>query len=128
MMSISQVYSERSEAFGISSVGQIRANSWEFPLLAKYYLSRRHFPFRFFMSGGYVLRHLSDVESVFLRENPVHGVAGGGGLRLRVGPLRLAPEIRYTRWRGRPFDEQGSRGFFLRSAQNQVDLLLAVTF
>jgi hypothetical protein len=63
-----------------------------------------------------------------LRDNPTHGIAAAGGLRLNFGALHIAPEIRYTRWIGRPFDEQGSQGFFVQSARNQVDFLIGVRF
>ena len=120
--------------------------------MAKYYLRRRALPVRPFVSGGYVVRSLSGIQgaarsfgsdlasgapfdrtiplntSFLLRDNPTHGLAAAGGLQLRAGPLRLAPEFRYTRWTGRAFDEQGSRGFFVQSLQNQVDLLVGLSF
>ena len=113
-------YSTVDSAFGITSIGQVRANSWEFPLLLKYYLPVRLPSARPFIEIGYVARHLDVVkatESIFgrdtiggnpvnqtialnrsflLRDNPTHGVAVGGGLRFRAGRLRIAPEIRYT--------------------------------
>ncbi len=140
-------YSATSSAFGITTSTQVRANSWEFPILAKYYFSRR-----LYVSGGYVVRSLSGVEATthefgvnpatgapvdstfrpetafLLRENPTHGIAVAGGLRLNVGLARIAPEIRYTRWTSPAFDEQGSRGFFVRSTQNQLEFLVGLTF
>jgi hypothetical protein len=67
-------------------------------------------------------------EKEWLRDNPTVGVVVGGGLRLKAGLVRIAPEVRYTRWGGRPIDDQGSRGFFVQSRQNQVDLLVGLTF
>ena len=104
------------------------------------------------VSGGYVLRNLSGITDVirdfgsdyltgapydktyngdpsyFLRDNPTHGVTAGGGLRFRVGFLRVSPEIRYTRWSGSSFQEAGSFGSFVQSKQNQLDLLVGLTF
>lgn len=102
------------------------------------------------LSGGYAVRSLTGAEAVShnfggdivtgapidstfrgaepLSANPTHGVVVGAGLRLNAGLIRIAPEIRYTRWRGRPIDDQGWRGFFARSTQNQVDLLIGLTF
>jgi hypothetical protein len=121
----------------------------EFPLLLKCYLPGP--VARPYVSGGYVVRHVFSTSggahligttpggipidttlrpdnSVLLEDNPVHGFAVAGGLRLRMGPLAIAPEIRYTRWTGRTFDDVGPRGFFLRSVQNQVDILLGLSF
>jgi hypothetical protein len=104
-----------------------------------------------FVHGGYVIRHLSRIRasvhifgaspggtpidttfsvpaSTVLHENPTHGIAAGAGLRLGAGRLHLAPEVRYTRWGGRPFDDQGPGGFFLESSQNQVELLVGLSF
>ena len=138
--------------FGITSISQVRANSWEFPLLLKYYLPGRLLPARPFIEIGYVARHLDVVKAIassfgrdsisgtivnqtiplntsfLLRDNPTHGVAVGGGLRFLAGRLRIAPEIRYTRWTGRGFDEQGSRGFFVQSVQNQAEVLVGLSF
>jgi hypothetical protein len=63
-----------------------------------------------------------------LRKNPTHGAAIAGGLRINAGPVRIAPEIRYTRWIGRAFDEESSRGVFVQSTQNQVEFLVGITF
>jgi len=135
---------------GFTTMGQVRAHSWEFPLLLKYYLPLPPAA-RPFVSGGYVIRHLSAARgsaritgtfssgtpidttlsvprSVVLRNNPTHGAIVGAGWRLAAGWLKVAPELRYTRWAGRPFDDQGPRGFFLQSSQNQVDLLVGLSF
>jgi hypothetical protein len=63
-------YSSTGSAFGITDSTQVRANSWEFPILAK-----RYFPRRFYLSGGYVVRSLSGVEATFheFGTNPVTG-------------------------------------------------------
>ena len=144
-------YSTADSFFGETDIVQVRANSWEFPMLAKYYLARR-LSIRPFVEGGYVLRRLSGVEgsvhsfgqnivtgapfdttrplntAFLLRDDPTHGFAGGGGLRFGAGRLRVAPEFRYTRWTGRGFDEQGSRGFLVQSVENQAEILVGVTF
>jgi hypothetical protein len=145
-------YSTSDNFFSITSITQVRANSWEFPLLLKYYLRGHGLPVRPYVEGGYVVRHLSGVEGIFrsfgrdivtgapfdtssplntsflVRDDPTHGLAVGGGLRFRAGPLRLAPEIRYTRWTGTAFSEQGARGFFVQSLQNQAEFLIGLSF
>jgi hypothetical protein len=138
---------------GLQSTGmeQLRANSWEFPLLAKYYFTPRA-PLRLYVSGGYVARRLSGIDAVIhsfgtdvgtglpfditynpvttylLQDNPTHGVAIGGGARLHAGFLRISPEIRYTHWGGAPFNTQGSRGYFVTSTENQLDVLIGLSF
>jgi hypothetical protein len=145
-------YSTIDTAFGITSITRVRANSWEFPLLVKYYLPSLGVSLRPFVEAGYVVRHLTGVEasahtfgrdtiagipinqtiplntSFLVRDDPTHGFAAGGGVRLRFGRLRIAPEVRYTRWTGRGFEEQGSRGFFVQSVQNQADFLVGLSF
>ena len=134
---------------GITIRGQARAHSWEFPMLLKYYLP--WLAARPFVGGGYTIRRFSKVEgtaqisgtlssgtpietrfsvprSTVLHNDPTHGMAAGLGLRLITQRLHLSPEIRYTRWTGRPFDDQGPRGFVLQSTQNQVEVLLGVSF
>jgi hypothetical protein len=63
-----------------------------------------------------------------LRENPSHGLTVGGGVRLHAGSLSITPELRYTGWTGRPFEDQGSRGFFVESIRHQLDLLVTISF
>jgi hypothetical protein len=145
-------YSTTDSAFGVTTNTRVRANSWEFPILLKYYVPGSELPLKPFIEGGYVVRRLFGVDGVassfgvdsiagisvnntltlnnsFLtRDNPTSGVTAGGGLRISLGPLRLSPEVRYTRWIGRAFDEQGSRGFFVQSQQNQAEFLLGVSF
>jgi len=145
-------YSTTDTAFGITTAARIRANVWEFPILAKHTLPGRGLPVRPSVAAGYVVRRASGVKETVhtfgrnpvtgepvdttdrldtrfvTRDNPTNGVTVGGGANLRAGPLRIAPELRYTRWLGRLFDEQGSRGFFVRSTSNQVDVLVGVTF
>jgi hypothetical protein len=130
---------------------KVRANSWEIPIVVKYHLRLKHSPVKFHVSCGYALRHLSGVSEVvhefgrdptgntydrtynlsttyLLFNNPTNGITAGGGLSFRMGFLRVSPEIHYTRWTGRPFLDAGSHGSFAQSAQNQLDLLVGLTF
>ena len=144
-------YNSTASGLQSTTMDQVRANSWEFPLLAKYYFTPRA-PLRLYVSGGYVARKLSGVDELLhifgtdvgtglpfdttsrpnttylLQDNPTHGVAVGGGARLHLGFLHVSPEIRYTRWGGTPFNTQGSQGYFVSSTENQLDLLIGVSF
>ena len=145
-------YSTTDTVFGVTNLARVRANSWEFPLLFKYYLPGLELPVRPFIEGGYVARRLFSVDGVshsfgrdtiggtlvdstitlnpsfLVHDNPTHGVSVGAGLRLGTSHLHLTPEVRYTRWTGRSFDEQRSRGFFVQSIQNQAEFLLTLGF
>jgi hypothetical protein len=146
-------YNTSTGYLGQTSLRRVRANSWEFPFLVKYYLPPRSASMRPYVSGGYSLRNLSHVQefvhefgrdyltgepfdktyirngSYLLIDNPTHGATLGGGMLFRNRRLRIAPEIRYTRWSGyATFLEAGPRGYFVLSAANQWDLLLSLTF
>jgi hypothetical protein len=60
-----------------------------------------------------------------LRHRHTHGPVLGAGLDFGWGRVRLAPELRVTRWVDRNF---GTRDSSLRSNLTGIDLLLGVTF
>jgi hypothetical protein len=142
-----------AEGLGIVTNTRLRANSLEFPLLAKYYFGPRIVHTKFYATGGYVVRHMSGFDisihsygtnpfspgqidynahdpstQNYVRDNPASGFVAGGGARFHFGHFALAPEVRYTRWAGITFDQFGSRGFFVQSHQNQADVLVGITF
>ena len=146
-------YNAIAGGLGTDSTTRLRANTWDFPLLAKYYLKPRIGPVRLYATGGYVVRYLSGFDiaihtlgvapvtrkpidftfhtsssQYYVRDNPASGFVAGGGARLHVGRLAVAPEVRYTRWVGLTFDDFGSHGFFVTSLQNQADVLVGITF
>lgn len=63
--------------------------------------------------------------AVQLRHRHTHGFVLGAGMDFRRGKLRLAPEIRATRWVDRNFGTQDS---LLRSNLMQIELLLGLKF
>lgn len=132
-------YSTFEIGFDRASTTRVRANVWEFPVLAKYYLRGGRSSPRPYAAAGYAIRRVSGLEAAynsipfettrfFLRDNPTHGLAAAGGLRFRLGRLWAAPEVRYVRWNGRPFDQQGPRGFFIQSLRNQAEILVGIGF
>lgn len=130
---------------GIDTLAQsaTTANSWEFPLLAKYRLTGG--PIRPYIDGGVSFDHLSGVTQLTrLTVFPSHvttstgtspelmnsfreGGVIGGGLELHLGFLRLSPEIRYTRW-GQDSFRDLDNGSLLRSSPNQAEFLVGITF
>jgi opacity protein-like surface antigen len=115
------------------------ANSWEFPVLGKYALFGG--PLRPFIDAGANFRHISGVDqvrttltAVDVNVNPVIefnkvndiGFTFGGGIELKLGIVRITPELRYTRWGSENFRDPVSS--LLRTNKNQGDFLLGLTF
>ena len=117
-----------------------RANSWEFPILAKFR------PFRpVFVEGGFVPRTMSggsthyesisidfsgnskrDTGDLKTDYDASRGWIVGGGLELPFRHLRLAPEVRYTRWNDQPVFLYGPHGYFVQSTQNRADIIIGL--
>src|SRR5690348_1463260 len=57
-----------------------------------------------------------------------HGVLVAGGLETRFGPIHLSPEIRYTHWSSPALNVEGPRGFHYQMAQEQLDVLVGISF
>jgi hypothetical protein len=123
----------------------VKGNSWDFPLLAKYCFGRKVRPC---LAGGAALRYIGPVrgtgeisthdliagttttrpldtsEPSELRKRFYPGLTAAAGVELRHGPLRFGPEIRYTHWTA---NISGSGGV-LRFAPDQVEILLGILF
>jgi hypothetical protein len=120
------------------------ANSWDFPILAKFRFLRLPV-LSPYVGAGVSFRHISGVSSITEQESltfpliPVtrstattsttlnnrsgHGGVVGLGAEMRVPFVRISPEIRYTRWGAdRNLDP------WLHSAQNQVEVLVGIAF
>jgi hypothetical protein len=134
-----------SEQYGLPTYRYywIRANSLEVPIVLKRYFSGTAQPF---LSGGGVLRSLVGSighgqtlsypdyalvkweEKPHFESNPNVGVTFGGGIQLRSGRVRFSPEIRYTRWITAPVNESGTKGYELKSTDDQLSFLINLTF
>ena len=109
--------------------GTIRANVVEFPVLAKYYFSARDAAIRPYASGGVSFRKQWLEENrrltAFRTTDPGIGAVAAGGVAFRLGPLKLAPEVRYIRWGGnqlslhQPCQLQGRRYHILTRSNNE---------
>lgn len=124
---------QTSAADGLTSyTTRHRANSWEFPLLGKFYFSGRDSKIQPFLGSGWAFRKMwIDSQTTSLSPNSVIstdslsrtsdtgvGAVFSGGVRIGQGRLSFVPEFRYTRWGGQDFP----------TARNQVDFLLGVRF
>lgn len=115
---------------------RLRGNSWEFPLLGKYYFGARAAHWQPFVSTGFAFRTV-DYHSSFtvpsadpgqviyvfqadnFRGNIGVGAVFAAGARMHLtSHFSVSPEVRYTRW--------GSADTSL--ASNQALLLVGLTF
>jgi len=124
-----------------SSVTRARANSWEFPIVAKY---RWRLPC---ILAGVAPRHVDgEFANSGTNTNPTTGVrsfssstgkldfvtgvgfVAGGGVEFGLGRIHVAPEVRYIRWKDPMFSDFGSRGYYLLVPQNEVQVLMGLTW
>lgn len=141
-----QGYRSRYGSFMGASFSRVSANAWEVPVVLKYRLGKS--VVKPYIVAGVSPRMMSGVSDD-LSGYTMDGVTGaiiyvhshgttnwsnsvgavfGGGLQFGFGSLRLAPELRYTRWNNVARSEVNSYGYELHSTQNQVDLLLGISW
>ncbi len=109
---------------------------WEFPFMFQYTAIRG--PLRPFVNAGASFRHISGVQtsligpgvspittntSDFLRNWSNWGGVMGVGVALKLGPLEVKPEFRYTRWINQDFNSLG-----LTNSLNESVILLGIGF
>ena len=97
--------------------------TWEFPVLARYRLTASKFaPFA---EAGPSVRASGNNNGYAPSR---FGATGGGGVEVKAGTLRLSPAVRYTRWA----KDQSTFGTpqvdYPRTAANQVETLVGVSF
>ena len=115
-----------------------RGNSWEFPLLGKYYFHSPSDKWEPYLGTGYVFRNIrlhadgqtvtTDSAGAALSSNVSHyaygtglgiGATAAAGVRIHSGRFAILPEIRYTRWGGTDN---------YQIPRNDVKLLVGITF
>ncbi len=106
-----------------------RFNSWEFPILLRSYPLGRNPLFQPFLSAGLNIRATSG-EFLGLGHNrqTSSGLVLAAGVRNGPGRIKVAPEIRYTRWADRPPLLAGPEGTAARLNANQLEVMLGLTF
>jgi hypothetical protein len=141
-------YTTSGARAGASSTARTVGNAWEFPFLAKRRFGKRSV--RPYMDAGiaidWVYGRQTGSETLVTPTLPpvttvtpldwslsadnsvVAGVALGGGLELGAGVLHFSPEIRYTRWFTPHFIGGGGEFGALASQQNQVEVMVGITF
>ncbi len=107
-----------------------RSDSWQFPVMLKFTGGGQFIaPV---VGAGVSVRHINnfgDVPSYLFNsstEQNTVGFVAGGGLRIKVGPLNITPEVRYTRWGGSSFSQ--SLVNLLPLNRNEASVLVGITF
>jgi len=123
--------------YGYNSVGTVTSatttGAWEFPLLLKYKFKAPMV--RPYIEGGVAWDKLSGLTQAIssavtsapneLHKDVTHGVVFGGGIEVKLLVIRVAPEIRFTRWNDHHFlDVSG----LLKSNLNQGEFLVGISF
>jgi hypothetical protein len=97
-----------------------------------------------FVDAGASIRHISGIKQVrqvvsagtfssvelnnpseFNKATDV-GLAFGAGIALKLGRVRMSPELRYTRWGGENLRDPVNE--LLRTHRNQGDFVIGITF
>ena len=80
-------------------------------------------PVRPFVDAGISFRHLFLSNQGISTSPDSRGGVIGAGLLFKAGPIRIAPELRYTRWGSSPIAAPT-----FESVRNQSDFLIAIKF
>jgi hypothetical protein len=116
--------------FNVPSSLNPNSDSWQFPVMMKYTGGRK--TFSPVAGAGVTVRHLNNFNAIpgFLFSGSTSantvGFVGAAGLRLRMGPVDITPELRYTRWGGNNLTQ--SLLSFLPLSRNEASVLVGVTF
>ena len=95
--------------------------SWEFPVVGKF---RLPFPLvKPYVEAGPSFRHVGS-NSGYLSGR---GFTIGGGIEVKIIKVRIAPELRYTRW-GADAKPTPGQGFLAPSQVNQAAFLVGLSF
>ncbi len=123
-------------------VGTTTANSFEFPVLAKYSRGKLG-PLQPYVEAGVAFRQLQGVSQTLklncamctrvtqtshpaeLSHTFTKGFTAGAGLEFRALLVGVFGELRYTRWTADAFSDPNGG---INSRRNQADLLVGVTF
>lgn len=133
---LAQIDPNQVPSITLQAFGRTRGNSWEFPIVAKYYFTGRTSALRPFLGTGYSFEKAwftqetsavsldtrTLVQSQILGSSsystPTNtGAVFSGGVLINRSRIGFAPEFRYTYW-----GQSNNRN------QNQVDFLLNIRF
>jgi hypothetical protein len=122
-LEVDALYRSYSFRQALPQAPSVSTNAWEFPVLAKKSLFGG--PVQPYVEGGVALSHLSVKDVAELNHSNNYGIVLGAGVSFHVGPVRVAPEIRYNGW---AFQSFSSPFGGLHSNRNQATVLVGVGF
>lgn len=99
------------------------SHDWQFPLLVKYRFLPG--PVKPYLEAGAAFSHLSVNDVLELNNRNTWGLVVGGGVDVKVGPVHITPEVRYTGWTSRHFESPGT---LLQSNRNVAAVMLGIGF
>jgi hypothetical protein len=123
-------YRATDDTFPGIRIYDTRFNSWEFPILLKSYPLGRNPVIQPFLSAGVNFRTTGG-EFIGLGGDQRVTNAGfvlGAGLRNGPGRIKIAPELRYTRWNDSTRVLAGFTDISARLNANQLEVLVGITF
>jgi hypothetical protein len=114
-----------------STTTATRGNSWQFPLVLK--LRAPGLIVRPYGEAGFAFQKLTGVKNFIgglvstgpgeLKKTDDRGLVIGAGLDVKLPVIRIAPELRFTRWFGDTFQGTG-----IQNNRNQAEFLVGLTF
>lgn len=111
--------------------GSVTTGAWEFPLVGKYkFKTPIVHPY---VEAGVAWDKLSGlteainsaIKTSTLHTDVTHGIVFGGGIEVKVLKIRVAPEIRFTRWTDQHFLDPAG---LIKSNLSQAEFLVGVSF
>jgi hypothetical protein len=99
----------------------LSTSSWEFPVLIKHRLASGLV--RPYFDAGVSFSRLSDIKISSLNHRSNYGVVVGGGVEFNLFLMKVSPEVRYTGWAFRNFDDPQ-----IQSRRNQLAVLVGFGF
>ena len=103
-----------------NSVSPAAVVTWEFPLLAKYRFSLPIL--KPFVEAGPSFRTAGNLNST---SPSSHGFTAGAGVEAHASKLRIAPQVRYTRWAR---DRSSPYSFAPSTVPDQAEFLVSFSF
>ena len=134
-----------TDILGSYTQTNVRANVWQFPIVARYRFHDRLHPY---VEGGVSVRYAGQMHanvsgyykdyyggvqlvsgSYTQGSDSTVGAVVGAGLELGAGRhWTVSPGVRYVRWKDPLVNESGSRGYYVRGVRNEAQITVGITW